>query len=109
MKNIEKLDKIHLAELISDLKNGAHAIPSFQREFEWGANDVNGLIRSIFEDYYIGTLLLWSATKENLSFLKCEPIYGFKGESKYKHIVLDGQQRLSALYYAFFAPDINFP
>lgn len=109
MKNIERLDKIHLAELINELKNGVYAIPSFQREFEWGANDVNALIRSIFEDYYVGTLLLWSATKTNLSFLRCESIYGFEGDARYKHIVLDGQQRLSALYYAFFAPDVNFP
>ena len=109
MKNIEKLDKVHLAELRNNLKKGIYAIPSFQREFEWGANDVNGLIRSIFEDYYVGTLLLWRATKTNQSFLKCEPIYGYKDEPKYEHIVLDGQQRLSALYYAFFAPDMNFP
>lgn len=109
MKNIEKLDKVHLAELRNNLKKGIYAIPSFQREFEWGANDVNGLIRSIFEDYYIGTLLLWRATKNNQSFLKCESIYGYKDEPKYEHIVLDGQQRLSALYYAFFAPKLNFP
>lgn len=84
-------------------------IPDFQREFEWPPGDVNGLIRSIFEDYYVGTLLLWRATKENLKFLHCESIYGYVGEQKAEHIVLDGQQRLSALYYAFFAPEKNFP
>ena len=84
-------------------------IPDFQREFEWMPGDVNDLIRSIFEDYYVGTLLLWRATKDNLKFLHCEPIYGYTGEQKAEHIVLDGQQRLSALYYAIFAPEKNFP
>lgn len=109
MKDIETPGTRQLSQIINELKEGSHAIPDFQREFEWGAGDVNQLIRSIFEDYYIGTLLLWRATKDNLSFLKCEPIYGYKGQPNFKQIVLDGQQRLSALYYALFAPDINFP
>ncbi len=109
MKNIEPPGKEHLASIIVNLQKGAYMIPDFQREFEWSPGDVNDLIRSIFEDYYVGTLLLWRATKENLKFLHCEPIYGHTGEQKAEHIVLDGQQRLSALFYALFAPSKNFP
>src|SRR3989338_1068794 len=109
MKNIEPPGKEHLASIIVNLQKGAYMIPDFQREFEWSPGDVNDLIRSIFEDYYVGTLLLWRATKENLKFLHCEPIYGHTGDQKAEHIVLDGQQRLSALYYALFAPKANFP
>jgi len=109
MKNIETPDKTHLGRLLEELRYGKYVIPDFQREFEWEPWDITELIRSIFEDYYIGTLLLWKVSKENLEVLKCEPIYGFDGSADPQHIVLDGQQRLSALYYTFFAPDKPFP
>lgn len=109
MKNIETPDKMHLTKLIEELRYGRFVIPDFQREFKWQPSDVNELLKSVFEDYYIGTLLLWRASLDNLNKLSCEPIYGFKQKIDPYHIVLDGQQRLSALYYAFFAPDINFP
>lgn len=109
MKNIETPDKKHLESIISDLRNNSYGIPDFQRDFEWNPRDVTELIKSIFEDYYIGTLLLWKASRENIEYLSCKPIYGAKADGKFQHIVLDGQQRLSALYYAFFSPDKNFP
>jgi hypothetical protein len=109
MKNIETPDKMHLARLLDELRYGKFLIPDFQREFEWSPADVKELLRSIFEDYYIGTLLLWRASRDNQELLSCESIYGFEGKSEPQHIVLDGQQRLSALYYAFFAPKRKFP
>ena len=109
MKNIETPDKKHLESIISDLREGRFGIPDFQRDFEWNPWDVTELIKSIFEDYYIGTLLLWKASRENIEYLSCKPIYGSNIKDKFLHIVLDGQQRLSALYYAFFAPNQNFP
>ena len=109
MKNVEKAEKIHLGSLIDELKKGKYVIPDFQRGFEWAPWDVLDLIRSIFMDYYIGTLLLWKGSKENYKMLSCESIYGFKGNPDPQHIVLDGQQRLAAIYYAFFNPGKPFP
>ena len=109
MKNVEKADRIHLDSLIDNLDKGHYVIPDFQRDFEWQPWDVRELIRSIFMDYYIGTLLLWKGSKENFNMLSCEPIYGYKNDLDPQHIVLDGQQRLTAIHYAFFAPDIPFP
>ena len=106
---MEKADRIHLGSLIDELKKGKYVIPDFQREFEWEPWDVLDLIRSIFMDYYIGTLLFWKGSDENYRMLNCESIYGFKGKSDPQRIVLDGQQRLTAIYYAFFNPGKLFP
>jgi len=108
MKNLEKPDSVHLSQLIRDLRNGVHVIPDFQREFEWKPSDVLDLIKSIFADYYIGTLLFWEGNENNFKTLSCESIYGYKGKGEPARIVLDGQQRLTALYYVFFAPEENF-
>jgi len=109
MKHIEKAESKHLDKIISDIRDGKYVIPDFQREFEWNPWDVNGLIASIFMDYYIGTLLLWKASDKNVKVLSCEGIKGFSGTLKPEHIVLDGQQRLTAMYFAFFNPDIVYP
>jgi len=108
MKGMEKPDKLHLQKVISNLRDGKFAIPTFQREFDWNPKDIIELIKSIFEDYYIGTLLFWRISSENISSLKHEPSYGFKGNFSPNYYVLDVQQRLSAIYYSFCSPDINF-
>lgn len=109
MKDAQKPDHKNLHTLLVWLKEGRFVIPDFQREFEWEPWDINLLIRSIILDYYIGSLLLWKGTSQNISALSCEPIYGYRGEGRPEYIVLDGQQRLSALYYAFICPDIPYP
>lgn len=109
MKNAQKPDHLSLNTLILHLKEGRFVIPDFQRDFEWKPWDVRDLMRSIFLDYYIGSLLLWKGKEENFDALSCEKIYGYNGDGKREHIVLDGQQRLTAIYYAFTAPEIPLP
>ena len=109
MKDAQKPDHISLNTLIGRLREGRFVIPDFQREFEWQPWDVRDLMRSIFLDYYIGSLLLWAGKNENFAALSCEPVYGYGGSGKPEYIVLDGQQRLTAMYYAFLAPDRALP
>jgi len=109
MKDAQKPDHVSLNTLIGRLKEGRYVIPDFQREFEWLPWDIRELMRSIFLDYYIGNLLLWKGKRENFDSLSCEPIYGFGSGGAQEYIVLDGQQRLTAMYYAFFAPDVSAP
>jgi uncharacterized protein with ParB-like and HNH nuclease domain len=109
MKDAQKPDHVSLNTLINRLKEGRFVIPDFQREFEWRPWDVRELMRSIFLDYYIGSLLLWKGKKENFAALSCEPVYGYDGNGSPEYIVLDGQQRLTAMYYAFLAPDLPLP
>jgi hypothetical protein len=109
MKDAQKPDHVSLTTLISRLKEGRFVIPDFQREFEWKPWDIRDLVRSIFLDYYIGSLLLWKGKPDNFAALACEPIYGFEGNGDPVHIVLDGQQRLTAMYYVFLAPNAKLP
>jgi len=119
MKDLQKPDHVSLNTLIGRLKEGRFVIPDFQREFEWRPWDINALMRSIFLDYYIGSILLWKGKRESFNALSCEIVYGFDnktgqhpwdyGHGNPEHIVLDGQQRLTALYYAFVAPDVPLP
>ncbi|MBI4320150.1 MAG: DUF262 domain-containing protein [Chloroflexi bacterium] len=109
MKDAQKPDHISLNTLINRIKEGRFVIPDFQREFEWNPWDIRELMRSIFLDYYIGSLLLWKGKTENFDALSCEHIYGFKDTGNPEYIVLDGQQRLTAMLYAFLAPDVPLP
>jgi len=109
MRDAQKPDHVSLNTLIGRLREGRFVIPDFQREFEWQPWDTRDLMRSIFLDYYIGSLLLWKGTKRNFETLACEPIYGYDGIGNPEHIVLDGQQRLTAMYYTFLAPDVPLP
>ena len=110
MKNAQKPDHASLNTIIQWLKDGWFVIPDFQRDFEWRPWDILELMRSIFLDYYIGSLLLWKGKKKNFDALSCERIYGHENESNHRnYIVLDGQQRLTALYYVFMAPKVPLP
>lgn len=109
MKDAQKPDHVSLNTLINRLREGRFVIPDFQREFEWNPWDIRELMRSIFLDYYIGSLLLWKGKEGNFNALSCEPIYGYSGSNRPEYIVLDGQQRLTAMFYAFLAPDKPLP
>lgn len=110
MRNAQQPGYITLNSLISKLKEGQYVIPDFQREFEWQPRDISDLMRSIFLDYYIGSLLLWRGKNKNFEALSCKNVYGYKGDADHReYIVLDGQQRLTAMYYAFIAPSKNLP
>src|SRR5258707_5310703 len=61
MKDAQKPDHVSLMVLVNYLRDGRFVIPDFQREFEWKPWDIRELMRSIFLDYYIGSLLLSDA------------------------------------------------
>jgi len=119
MKDAQKPDHVSLNTMINRLKEGRYVIPDFQREFEWNAKDIRDLMRSIFLDYYIGSLLLWKGKEENYNALSCEIVYGFDDQEQHhswkyekgspEYIILDGQQRLTAIYYAFVGPSVSLP
>lgn len=109
MKDAQKPNNVSLTTIVDRLRDGQYVIPDFQREFEWKPWDIRELMRSVFLDYYIGSLLLWKAPQESFEALACERLYGFRGDEDKRYIVLDGQQRLTAMHYAFLAPNVPAP
>ncbi len=98
MKDAQKPDHISLNSLLGHLREGRFVIPDFQRDFEWEPWDIRDLLRSIFLDYYIGSLLLWRGKQDTFDALSCETVYGLKYKENPVHIVLGGQQRLTAIH-----------
>lgn len=111
MQAAQRPDRITLKSLVDQLKAGSYVVPDFQRDFEWDPSNINALMRSIFLDYFIGSLLLWEGTTDTFRQLSCEPLYAYDddGDGKPSYIVLDGQQRLTAIYYAIVSPDAPPP
>jgi uncharacterized protein with ParB-like and HNH nuclease domain len=51
-------------KIIDYCDSGEWVIPRFQRYFDWKKEDIRDLLKSIFLDYYVGSLLLWDIRKE---------------------------------------------
>jgi hypothetical protein len=94
MKDAQKPDHVSLNTLVNYLRDGRFVIPDFQREFEWKPWDIRELMRSIFLDYSIGSLLLWKGkTRTKQLFEKCpggggpngfpgQPVFGYPDMSR---------------------------
>lgn len=74
--------------LLSWVQAGEIAIPEIQRPFVWDSKDVRKLIDSLYKGYPVGYLIAWKNHDVRLK----------NGESSAgKKILIDGQQRITAL------------
>lgn len=96
--------KVKLRDLLADIDNGKIKLPSFQRDYKWTAPKVKKLLDSIQCDHPAGTLLFLAVDYTNL--LIPEMSFNYTDESKQnanvEYLVLDGQQRLTSCYCAFY-------
>jgi uncharacterized protein with ParB-like and HNH nuclease domain len=118
---------VTIANIIQKIDYQTLLLPAIQREFVWNHNEIEILFDSLMRDYPIGSLLLWKVNGENK---KAHRFYSIlkKYRERYKTLcdevntmtvpdfeaVLDGQQRLTALYlglkgsYAYKAPRVHW-
>ncbi|MBW2078234.1 MAG: DUF262 domain-containing protein [Deltaproteobacteria bacterium] len=96
-------------DLLKYVHDGSYVIPYFQRGFEWQPSMVCDLIESILQNYYTGLILLWNLKQEEAQGEKWDPIWGAELRNTPSKAILDGQQRLSSLYYAIYNPQKMFP
>ncbi len=102
--------KKKLFELVRKAYYGEVMLPDFQRNFVWARNDIEELLCSLLERMFIGTFLIQRVNPTDVPF-KIIPIEGTNKVNgnfipQPEIIVLDGQQRLTSLFYALYSPNI---
>ncbi len=83
--------------LLTWIKSGEIAIPEIQRPFVWDAIKVRNLLDSLYQGYPIGYLIVW---RNPTIKLKDGTV------SAGKRILIDGQQRITALMAALLGREV---
>ena len=93
---------MRIVPLLEMLDEQKIVLPEFQRDFDWDDDRVKQLLATLARRWPAGSLLLQQFPGETFYELR-----GFDGgpavdKDKVVHVVLDGQQRLTALYHAIY-------
>ena len=99
--------------VIQEIDSKRYLLPSIQREFVWGTDQIEKLFDSLMRDYPIGSFLFWKVPKEKTNEFKFYEFLREYHQKDHRHnqkanmngagdimAVLDGQQRLTSLYIA---------
>lgn len=92
-------------DLLRDVEIGKIGLPDLQRPFVWPDSKVRNLLDSMMKGYPIGYIMLWSSPEdyENTGQIgRNEKIYRQPDD-----LVIDGQQRLTALLAAMHGVEIR--
>ncbi|MFN6551419.1 DUF262 domain-containing protein [Mycolicibacterium septicum] len=89
-----------LSEILRLIELGALGLPDFQRRFKWGAEQVQSFLATVIMGWPAGLILLMEAPPKN--FFAVRNLEGVDQDaSAFTHLILDGQQRVTALAQAF--------
>lgn len=102
---------ITISNALNKIDFNQYLVPAIQREFEWGPEKIEMLFDSLMRNYPIGSFLLWQVTGTRKTDHRYYAILKKYRERYATHCpevntatlpdfeaVLDGQQRLTALY-----------
>ena len=100
---------MNIVTLLNQIDSNDIVLPAIQRDFVWSENKIEKLLDSIMRGYPVGIVLIWETYKD-IQFRQFEKVYlngtrpAFIDNSSNKKLklVLDGQQRLQALYLALY-------
>ena len=90
-----------LKDLLSEIHSRTTVLPDFQRDFVWEPSATQELIVSIACNYPAGSILRVRDAKRLFAAREFEGAPTLDG-AKHTFLVLDGQQRLTSLYQAFY-------
>lgn len=102
---------ITIHQAIDRVRKNEYLLPAFQREFVWSSDQIEKLFDSLMKGYPISSMLFWKVKGETKTdfrfyqFLK-QYIQSYKTHNESTntdqvndfHAILDGQQRLTALF-----------
>ena len=102
-------DPITIKEALDKIQKNKYLLPAIQREFVWKSEQIEKLFDSLMNGYPIGSFLFWEVTStKDYKFYEFIKRYNQKETNHNQKIplikndeviaVLDGQQRLTALY-----------
>lgn len=92
-----KITQYSVNNILNYVENDQIAIPEIQRPFVWKGKEVRDLIDSLYEGYPIGYLIVWQNSQVR--------IRGF-GKGGTRKILIDGQQRVTALMAALLGKEV---
>lgn len=90
-----------LKQLLAEIHGRTTVLPDFQRDFVWEPGATQELIVSIANNYPAGSILRVRDVKRVFAAREFEGAPSLDG-AKHTFLVLDGQQRLTSLYQAFY-------
>lgn len=91
------VNQYFIESILSWIKDGEIAIPEIQRPFVWDSSKVRDLMDSLYQGYPIGYLIAWKNPNVRLKD-------GTTAEGK--KILIDGQQRVTALTAAILGKPV---
>lgn len=91
MAKVEKT----VEELVSMIEHGELLLPEMQRPYVWRSPRVRDLLDSLYRGYPSGAILIWE-TDEDVP-LRAAAVEQEESPYKSRQLLLDGQQRLTAL------------
>jgi uncharacterized protein with ParB-like and HNH nuclease domain len=101
--------------IYSLIESGKIVVPNFQRRFVWSKSRVKKFLESIYKGYPIGIIIVLEEEASRIKLISPqESLFPIVIDKMYEHnylwFVLDGSQRLAALYNSFFADEtkLNF-
>ncbi|MGR6962969.1 GmrSD restriction endonuclease domain-containing protein [Geodermatophilus sp. URMC 61] len=86
--------------LLLEVAQGKLALPQFQRDFIWAPANTASLLSSIMAKYPAGALLFWRPEGQLLDARPVANAPALPANRLPDRLILDGQQRLTALYRA---------
>ena len=92
-----KITQYSVSSILGYVENSQIAIPEIQRPFVWKGEEVSALIDSLYEGYPIGYLIVWQNSQVRVRNF---------GKGGTKKILIDGQQRVTALMAALLGKEV---
>ena len=97
---------LEVGNILKDVRSGKIGLPDLQRPFVWKNDKVRDLLDSMLRGFPIGYVMLWESPADDYS-RKGQIGTGAKVYEVPKELVIDGQQRLTALLAAIYGEEVR--